>query len=76
MPTALAQLAIGARRVVALRDALPEAHRPRVEHVFADLDSARADVVDLTAKGRDDEAQAVAIHWAEQAAGRVTSVSR
>lgn len=38
MPTSLAHLAVGARRVVALRTAVPEAHRPPVAHVFADLD--------------------------------------
>ena len=72
MPTPLAHLAVGARRVVALRNALPEKYRPAVQDVFADLDDARAEIVRLAAKGRHDEAHGIAIAWGEQAAGRVT----
>lgn len=72
-PTPLAELATAVSRLRRLLAEVPEQHRPPPAVAFAGLATARADVVELTAKGRHDEAHAIAADWYRQAAGPVAA---
>lgn len=72
--SALADLATAVRKVQRLLQDCPPAHRPDPRDVFAGLDAARAEVVELTGKGRNAEAEAIVADWEHEAASRIASV--
>jgi hypothetical protein len=73
MTSPLTELATATSRISRLLAETPAAHRPAPADVFHGLDAARAQVVELTRQGREDEARAAVADFEHNATSLVTA---